>query len=241
MPRELSALRSTTDKLQKQLIEATRQHDETHLQHQAQLQHLEERQSATEARLNQLTDQVEEAMEQQAATLTEMHQSMKAMVAEVVTRIADQFDAVQSDLDATTQRQSDHTQVSEMLHQELVQQGKELASLREAQVAAEEREGEASILLQDALTLWQHGLEEQLGGLSTKFDEYKAYIKRLRKEVHELQEERAAYGAQMGVLQQELGGTQQGMRALHREAAAILGELQEVNSEAIGMEDALMR
>ncbi len=43
--------------------------------------------------------------------------------------------------------------------------------------------------VQEAVTVWQQGLDERMGLLGLKFDEYKGYVKRLRREVGELQAE----------------------------------------------------
>lgn len=89
----------------------------------------------------------------------------------------------------------------------------QLASLAGEQAAAGARQDSTEGLLRQALTVWQRGLEEQVAAaegrlagqvaaattaqqqLAGKFEEYKGYVKRLRREVTEARAEQGGAGA----------------------------------------------
>lgn len=215
----------------------------------------------------------------------------KSMLSQVVSRIADQFDAVQASLDeavagraedlaqtmqalqtlhaslaelrtwtqeqasstkqevdklaesqeaarqreeqmsasigALRERLAAHTAEAAGLQGAVQDQGARLNDLEATQKAAEAREAGSSQLMQEALTVWQHGVEAQLQELDGKLDQYKAYVGRLRREVRELGDERdGTHAVLMAALGKEMAGLGGGVALLQRDAAGLLSDLQ---------------
>ena len=276
---QLAGLNGAIEKLQRQATARARDQEDARLEQELRMQQLEERQSATEASLRQFEQHIDSVLDQQTAELDELRQAMRSMLSEVVSRIADQFDAVQSSLEeAIAGRAADRAEQFEaidetrrwteaqttLFKQEISEtirtqyhaasttaeqhaaalstltqrlaltdaavgdHSVRLTGVEEAQGAAESREIKGSQLLQEALTLWQQGMEERLGSSASKFDEYKLYVVRLRKEIRQLQQENSlTQTALVEALTRELGGVGRGVALLQSDAAGLLGVMRQ--------------
>eukprot|EP00887_Chlorella_sp_A99_P005419 scaffold1.g5419.t1 len=121
----------------------------------------------------------------------------------------------------------------------------QVAEVSAALQAAQARSAEAEAVLQRALAAWQQGLEHQVAAaqrgleqqvaaaqqdmavagqaLAAKFDEYRAYAKHLRKEVHALQAESGAKAALHGEVQALAAELQASGKAAASVGAALQG------------------
>jgi myosin heavy subunit len=254
------------------------------------LQQLEQHRAATAAALRQLEQQMRDTVAQQEEDFDELRQTMREMMSQTVSRIADQFDAVQAALEETTansaadraeQRHTAETlhaafaetrtwteananslrsEVSELLRAETqaaaaqaAQQSAALteltqrqmasettieshsdrvSSLEQAHAAAEVREMKGSQMIQEALTVWQATMDEKLNDASSKFDNYKKYVGRLRHEMREMKEESdLTHAALVDALARELQGLGNGVALLQNDAAGLLGQLRSKNKD----------
>ncbi len=110
-----------------------------------------------------------------------------------------------------------------------------LSSLEQAQAAAEIREIKGSQMIQEALTVWQHAMDEKLNDAGTKFEDYKKYVGRLRHEMREMKEESdLTHAALVDALARELQGVGNGVALLQNDAAGLLGQLRSKKSGARG-------
>ena len=168
------------------------------------------------------------------------------MMSQVVSRIADQFDAVQGSLEeAIAGRDADAAHAAEeaavlraQVDARLREQGDateaSLAALGERVAAAEaglaearEREAAGAAAMQEALRSWQARMEEGAADVSAKFEQYKSYVGRLRGEVRAVREEAdAVQAALVEALGRELSGLGNGVSLLQRDAAGLLGQVQ---------------
>ena len=88
---------------------------------------------------------------------------------------------------------------------------------------SEERQLSSAAAMKEALTLWQQGLETQMNSIAAKYDEYKQYTARLRKEVHHLREENnVCHEGILKVFSQHANGLQDGVGQLQQDAVALL-------------------
>lgn len=100
-----------------------------------------------------------------------------------------------------------------------------LTALEQAQTAAVAQAVQGSEKMQEALNEWQRGMEGRLGETSSKIDQYRSYVSRLRHEVRELQEETSgAHTALVEALARELSGLGNGVALLQQDAAGLLGQ-----------------
>lgn len=101
-----------------------------------------------------------------------------------------------------------------------------LNGLQEALRVEEERQAGNHALLQDALAVWQRGLEDRLEAATTKFIEYKEYVSRLRREIRDLHDNSKAWNT---ILTQALSGEmhdlEAGLAQLQQDTAGLLGSV----------------
>lgn len=93
---QLAALQSSLDKIQRQLANKSQEDSQIHAQYQLKLQSLESKHTDMEASLQALHEQVQTALSHHSDQMNDLRHTTKTMLSQVVTRIADQFDAVQS-------------------------------------------------------------------------------------------------------------------------------------------------
>jgi chromosome segregation ATPase len=288
---QLAALHSTIEKMQRQANIRAREQEDARIAQELRLQQLEQHRAASTASFRQLEQQVDDSIAQQETDLNELAQTMREMMSQTVSRIADQFDAVQASLEeaaanrATDRAEQQHAgqalqdkisetrtwteahasslrnEVSELIRaetqaaaaqaaeqaamlSELAQrqiafetkreaQADRLSSLEQAHAAAEVREAKGSQMIQEALTVWQQAMDEKLNDASSKFDEYKNYVRRLRHEMREMKEESdLTHAALMDALARELQGFGNGVALLQNDAAGCLGQLRKNNNQA---------
>lgn len=274
--------------MQRQANTRAREQEDARAAQELRLQQLEQHHAATTASLRHLEQQVDDSIAQQEADLDELRQTLREMMSQTVSRIADQFDAVQASLEEeATNRATDraeqqnavktlheavvetriwteahanslHSEVSELIRAETQAaaaqaaehaatlselarrqiafettgeaQADRLSSLEQAHAAAEIREAKGSQMIQEALTVWQQAMDEKLNGASSKFDEYKNYVRRLRHEMREMKEESdLTHAALVDALARELQGLGNGVALLQNDAAGLLGQLRKSN------------
>lgn len=88
---------------------------------------------------------------------------------------------------------------------------------------SEEKQLSSTAAMKEALTLWQQGLETQMNSIAAKYEEYKQYTARLRKEVHQLREENKTWHEGiLKVFSQHANGLQDGVGQLQQDAVALL-------------------
>jgi len=279
--------------MQRQATTRAREQEDARLAQELRLRQLEQHHAATTTSLRQLEQQVDDSIAQQEADLEELAQTMRGMMSQTVSRIADQFDAVQASLEEeATHRATDRAeqqQAGEALHREIAEtrtwteahatslrsevseliraetqaaaaqaaeqatmlsevvqrqiafetkreaQADRLSSLEEAQSAAEIREAKGSQMIQEALTVWQQAMDEKLNDASSKFDEYKNYVRRLRHEMREMREESdLTHAALVDALARELQGLGNGVALLQNDSAGLLGQLRKNNNPKEG-------
>jgi murein DD-endopeptidase MepM/ murein hydrolase activator NlpD len=97
---QLQASSSSVEALQQRLAAHAREHDQR-------LRRLEDCQATADRRLAALAEQFDSVVSDQSEALLELRELTKSTMAEVLSRVADQFDAVQSALDATEERTAD--------------------------------------------------------------------------------------------------------------------------------------
>ena len=267
---QLLNLQASIDKLQRQATSRAQEQEDARVEHELRLQQLEQRQASTDAALRQMQEHVDEALAQQAAEFDELRQAMRGMMSQVVSRIADQFDAVQSSLEEaiagraadveqqtetaqslqneitelrtqneahvanlrneltellTTESRTTAAQVAEQ-KENLTTVSERLAILEQAQTAAEAHAARGTEQIQEALNEWQRGMESRLGDTSSKIDEYRSYVSRLRHEVRELQQETSGtHTALVEALAMELSGLGNGVALLQQDAAGLIGQV----------------
>lgn len=235
--------------MQRQAGAREREQDDVRHAHEQRLQALEQRQAAAEAALRSLEARAEAAAQAQAAELDDLGQSLRGMMSQVVTRIADQFDAVQGSLEeAIAGRDADAARAAEeaaalraQVGARLQEQGEvtetSMEALRERVDAAEaglaaaaEREAAgaaAAAEMREALQGWQARVEGGAAEVSAKFEQYKSYVGRLRGEVKAVRDEAdAVQAALVEALGRELSGLGNGVALLQRDSAGLLGQIQ---------------
>lgn len=168
------------------------------------------------------------------------------MMSQVVSRIADQFDAVQGSLDeAIAGRDADVARAAEdaaALRVEVYARMREQDEAAESSISglgerldaaeaglaeAREREAAGAAAMREALQSWQTRMEEGAADVSAKFEQYKSYVGRLRGEVRAVREEAdAVQAALVEALGRELSGLGDGVSLLQRDAAGLLGQVQ---------------
>ena len=257
---QLATLTTAVDKLQRQTASRARDAEDTKIQQELRMQALEQRQATLEASLAQLDFHLHEATSQHASKAEELQQTMREMMSQVVSRVADQFDAVQVSVDEAVEgqkmasashqeaiqevRRTTVTAVFELqedvgnrlrIHEGSIAQCKEgVDVVRNAQLVAEGRESEAAEAMLRAIMAFQESIEARFKEFSAAFEEYKQYVGRLRKEVHHLQAESTeTHAALVEALGRELEGVGGGVALLQRDVAGLLGKPNRKDSSPI--------
>jgi len=168
-----------------------------------------------------------------------LHQQTSELKTDITQELNNEKDTAQSRADelsttlrAVIERQAGQAEESARLHGIGLELGGRIADLEGARKAAEERESNASELMQEALAVWQRGLEDQVCEMAACLLDYKAYVRRLRKEVRSLEDERSGtHAALLEALSRELGGLSGGMGTLQRDAGGLLSELHQYKKQ----------
>jgi hypothetical protein len=260
---ELAEARSCIDKLQRQVAVLQHDQEESRFTIERRVQALEAKTASSDARIAGLDSQIEELRSRNIALLEELRQSTREAVADVIDRVAEQFEALQAALDEAVgdraadakeraaaarlvgdalaaQRQWTEEQLADTRTRTTQAADAAIAALAssielfktenkaaitamqekvqiELQMAAEvgcnqqdaiddlrkklhdtatavtslaqdleitqNKDAESMTQLKQAVQVWQQGLEEKLVLLGHKFDQYRGYVKKLRKEV----------------------------------------------------------
>jgi hypothetical protein len=249
---QLASIQSAVDALQRQFAARSRDQEDARLQADLRFQEVERRQSDADNALVEAEARIDEALSQTAEDIEELRRDTRNMMSQVVSRIADQFDAVQGTLDDAIAARAAETaaqgasvealktsvqQMNDLLGEmrnaadamrvDVGDHAARLTAVEEGQHAAELRESSASELMQEALTTWQGGVEERLDHAIAALTEYKKYVGRLRSEVNELRNESEhAAGVLIDAITRELGGAGGGVATLQRDAGVLLGQFQ---------------
>ncbi len=260
VPAELAALCAAVEALQRDVAATARHAAEARVAGELRLQAAEARAAAAEVALRQVEAGAAGAAAEQAAALDELRGATKGMLSEVVRRIAEQFDAVQGALEAAiAERAGERAEAAAAAAETGAALGRhevglaatagaadaaralraDLDALAAAAAAAEARAAAGAAAEAEAAAAWRAGLEARLAELGARFDRYRSYVARLRREVGEAAAGgRAAQAALAAAIEGELGGAAGGVRALQRGAAALLAELHGAAAEAAGVEAA---
>ena len=295
---ELTEARSCIEKLQRNVSTLLQDQDDSRHAIERRLQAIEAKSAAADSRVSSLESQLDELRSRNVALLEDLRQSTREAVADVIDRVAEQFEALQMTLDEavgdraleareraaaskligealTVQRQWTEEQLLDLKQKsnaaeqslkamrcdlekaatvdsvkratddidgrlskyedKLAQKeeqariladttGKDLLSAletvekncKEALKAASASSLAQSHELRTAVMVWQKGLEEQLVLLVQRFDQYRGYVKKLRKEVETNKDVQSSKSKQAQIEASELLRDLESIRAVTR-------------------------
>ena len=106
---QLASLQAAVEKLHRQNASRDREHEELRLRTELRLQQIEQRYSTYEDSLAMMDDRIGSLEQQTLEQIEDIRENSKSMMSLVVSRIADQFDAVQATIDEMTTRGENDT------------------------------------------------------------------------------------------------------------------------------------
>lgn len=253
LPTRFGTLEEMIDGLQHKMKGCIQDQDEFRSLLTTKAEAMELRMAAFDSVLRKLENDLEENFADMATEMEENSASTRKMLSQAVNRIADQFDAVQISLeDAIKAREQDREAIasSQIEHNRTLREevdkrledfcrktdemeeqhstardtlSKRIDHLETSTKEAEDRQISSEAAIKEALNVWQQGLETQINVISEKYEEYKQYTGRLRKEVYQLREEnKALHQGILKAFSQHTNGLQEGVGQLQKDAVALL-------------------